>query len=115
MGSEVRVIQTPWFDTDYWLCRCEGFQVDTPEGRLGIVEWLVFRSRHDRPDALAVQTGHILHRSVVIPVSDVERVLPEEGRIILAATPVPVGRFRTLPRRLVPGTASKPSSPPLPR
>jgi hypothetical protein len=41
MESEVRVIETPRFDTDYWLCRCEGFEVDTPEGRLGIVEWLV--------------------------------------------------------------------------
>jgi hypothetical protein len=87
MESEVRVIQTPRFDTNYWLCRCEGFEVDTPEGRLGTVDWLLFRSRHDRPDALAVHTGHVLHRSVLILVGDVEGVLPEEGRIILASKP----------------------------
>jgi hypothetical protein len=115
MGSEVRVIQTPAFDTDYWLCRCEGFEVDTPEGRLGIVEWLVFRSRHDRPDALGVQTGHVLHRSIVVAVSNVESVLPEQGRITLAANLVPVGRVRTLRRRLVSGMTNKPSSPSLTR
>jgi hypothetical protein len=103
MESEVRVIQTPRFDTDYWLCRCEGFVVDTPEGRLGIVEWLVFRSRHDRPDALAVHFGHVLHRSILVAVGDVESVLPEEGRIILAANSIPVGRVGTLRRRLVVG------------
>jgi hypothetical protein len=115
MESQVRVIQTPDLGTDYWLGRCEGFEVDTPEGRLGIVEWLVFGSRLDRPDAVAVRTGHVLHGSVLIPVDDVERVLPEEGRIILAVNPVPLGRVRTLHRRLVPGTTSKPSSPALPR
>jgi hypothetical protein len=115
MGSEVRVIQTPGFDNDYWLCRCEGFEVDTPEGRLGIVEWLVFRSRHDRPDALAVQTGHVLHRSVLVAVRDVESVLPEEGRITLATDPVPVKRLGTLLSRRVSDMTSEPSGPSLPR
>jgi hypothetical protein len=115
MESEVRVIQTPRFDTDYWLCRCEGFEVDTPEGRLGTVAWLVFRSRHDRPDALAVHTSHVLHRSVVIPVTDIEQIFPEGGRIVLAANPVPVGHFQAWRRRLVPGTTSRPSSVSLPR
>jgi hypothetical protein len=114
MGSEVRVIQTPGFDNDYWLCRCEGFEVETPAGRLGIVEWVVFGSRHDRPDALAVQTGHVLHRSVLIAVSEVAHVLPEEGRIILAANPVPLGGVEALRRRLVRGMTSKLSNPSLP-
>jgi hypothetical protein len=111
MESEVRVIQTPRFDTDYWLCRCEGFEVETPEGRLGIVEWLVFRSRHDRPDALAVQTGHVLHRAVFIAVTEIAHVLPEEGRIILTANPVLVGRVPTLRSRLVSGITGEPSRP----
>jgi hypothetical protein len=115
MESGVRVIETPGFDTDYWLCRCEGFVVDTPEQWLGIVEWLVFRSRHDRPDALAIRTGHVLHRSVLIAVGDVETVLPEEGRITLAANPVTVGRVESLRRRLVSSITTKPSSPPLMR
>jgi uncharacterized protein YrrD len=111
MESEVRVMQTPRFETDYWLCRCVGFEVDSPEGRLGIVEWVVFRSRHDRPDALAVQTGHLLHRSVLIAVTDVASVLPEEGRITVASNSVQVKRERTLRSRLASGTASKPNSP----
>jgi hypothetical protein len=115
MESEVRVIETPRFDTNYWLCRCEGFEVETPEGRLGIVDWLVFCSRHDRPDALAVHTGHVRHRSVVIAVTDIEQILPDRGRIILAANPVPVGRVQALRIRLVPGAISKLRSPSLPR
>ena len=111
MESEVRVIQTPRFETDDWLCRCEGFEVDSPEGRLGIVEWVVFRSRHDRPDALAVQTGHVLHRSVLIAVADVESVLPEEARITLAANSVPAKRGRMLRSRLASGMTNKPNSP----
>jgi hypothetical protein len=99
MESGVRVIETPGFDSDYWLCRCEGFEVDTPEGRLGIVEWLVFNSRHDRPDALAVRTGHLFHRSVLIGVGDIENVLPGEGRITLTANAAPVKRTRKLRRR----------------
>jgi hypothetical protein len=107
MESEVRVIETPGFDTDYWLCRCEGFEVETPEGRLGIVEWLVFDSRHDRPDTFAVRTGHVRHRSVLVAVSDVVNVLPEERRITLAANPAPM---RSLRSRLAFGTSNKPSS-----
>jgi hypothetical protein len=75
---------------------------------------LVFRSRHDRPDALAVHAGHVLHRVVLIAVGDVENVLPEEGRITLAANPVPVGPVQTLRRRLVSSMTRKPSSPSLP-
>jgi hypothetical protein len=111
MESEVRVIQTPRFETDYWLCRCEGFEVETPEGRLGIVDWVVYGSRHDRPDTLSVQTGHVLHRSVLIAVADVESVLPDEGRITLATDSAPVKRVRTLRSRLASGMTSKPNSP----
>jgi hypothetical protein len=45
------------WDTDYWLCRCEGFAVEAPQGRLGIVEEVRFRSRLDRPDELLVRGG----------------------------------------------------------
>ena len=100
MEREVRVIQTPGFDIDYWLCRCEGFQVETPEGRLGIVEWLRFRSRHDRPDALAVRAGRIVRRSLVVPVSEIAQVVPSEGRIVLRSAPAQPGHVRALRRRL---------------
>jgi hypothetical protein len=75
------------WDSDYWLCRSEGFAVDAPEGRVGIVEEVRFRSRHDRPDELLVRGGIIGSRSVVVPVSDVEEISPRHERIILRAAP----------------------------
>jgi hypothetical protein len=30
------------WDQDYWLCRCEGFRVEAPNGRLGSVEAVRF-------------------------------------------------------------------------
>ena len=41
----------------YWLARCEGWQVTTPNGRLGSVRRLLYGTRLDRPDALIIQTG----------------------------------------------------------
>ena len=57
VNSDVRLLRTPAFDFDYRLCRCEGFRVDSPGGRVGIVEEVHFRSRIDRPDVLVVRTG----------------------------------------------------------
>jgi hypothetical protein len=54
MDADVRYPRARAFDSDYWLCRCEGFLVDSPAGRVGVVEGARFRSRLDRPDLLAV-------------------------------------------------------------
>jgi hypothetical protein len=49
---------SPWpVDENYWLGHCEGFQVDGPGGRVGIVEHVVYGSRVDRPDVVAVSWG----------------------------------------------------------
>ena len=40
------------YHRDYWLHRCEGFRVDSPRGRLGIVEELRFRSNAERATTL---------------------------------------------------------------
>jgi hypothetical protein len=71
----------------YWLCRCEGFRVDTPEGRLGLVEAVMFRMRPDEPDALVVRAGVLGRRLVIVPIDDVEDVLPRRKRIQLARVP----------------------------
>jgi hypothetical protein len=42
MGGELQFPGTPARDLDYWLCRCAGFDVDSPEGRVGTVVWLRF-------------------------------------------------------------------------
>ena len=72
------------FDSDYWLCRCEGFQVDSRHGPLGTVEEVRFHSRVDRPDWLAVRTGGLFSRRLrVISVDYVAAILPREGLIVL--------------------------------
>jgi hypothetical protein len=71
------------YDSTYWLCRCEGFQVDTPAGRLGVVTGLRYRSRHDCPDELVVQSGLLGSNHQLIEVSEIAEVLPSEERITL--------------------------------
>jgi hypothetical protein len=75
------------WDRDYWLCRCEGFRVDAPTGRLGLVESVRFSSRLDRPDELLVRTGILGNRLLVVAVSDVEAVIPRRERLVLRSGP----------------------------
>ena len=75
------------WDTDYWLCRCEGFRVDTATGRVGVVAGVRFRSRLDRPDELLIRGGVLGRRTLVVPVSDVETILPQQQRLVLSRVP----------------------------
>jgi hypothetical protein len=86
VNSEVRLLRTPTFDLDYRLCRCEGFRVDSPEGRVGVVQEAHFRSRIDRPDALVVRTG-LLGRLLMISVEEVAEVSLGEERVVLVRAP----------------------------
>jgi uncharacterized coiled-coil protein SlyX len=72
---------------DYRLCRCEGFEVETPTRRVGVVDGLRYHSRIDRPDALEVRAGPFGRQLLLIPVEEVDRVLFEEGRLILRSAP----------------------------
>jgi CelD/BcsL family acetyltransferase involved in cellulose biosynthesis len=71
----------------YWLCHSEGFRVDTPEGRLGLVEAVMFRVRPTNPDALIVRAGVLGRRLVIVPIEIVADVLPRKERILLARVP----------------------------
>lgn len=71
----------------YWLCRCEGFRVDSPEGRLGLVEAVMFRVRPDEPDALIVRAGVLGRRLVIVPIEDVADVVPRRQRVVLRRAP----------------------------
>jgi hypothetical protein len=71
------------WDQDYWLCRCEGFRVDAPNGRLGLVEAVRFGTRLDRPDELLVRRGLFGNHTLVVPVSEVEEVVPRQQRLVL--------------------------------
>jgi hypothetical protein len=75
----------------YWLSNCEGFRVDSPHGRFGLVEAVMFRSPRE-PDALIVRSGILARRLVLVPIDDVAEVLPRRQRILLARIPVESGR-----------------------
>jgi hypothetical protein len=97
-------------DRDYWLSRCDHFTVYAGERLVGAVEGMRFRSRVDRPDLLEVRCGRLDRRLLLVSVDDVERVVPEERRIVLQdARPTPgvrgflrvrLDRLRTPPRAL---------------
>jgi hypothetical protein len=71
-------------DMAYWLRTCEGFRVDSDNGRVGVVEE-VRLSPGKKPQALAVRTGLFRTRVEIVPVSDVERVIPRKKRVLLRA------------------------------
>lgn len=109
MENDARFPRARAFDSEYCLCRCEGFAVDSPAGRVGVVEGLRFRSLLERPDELAVRVGRLGRRYLLVPVSRVAEITPSRGLIMLR--PVPNGlkdglgpRFRgwAWPARLQP-------------
>jgi hypothetical protein len=72
------------FDRDYWLSRCEGFRVETAEGRpVGAVVELRYRSAVERPDRLVVRGGRFATRVVIVPVASVAAIVPGEERLVL--------------------------------
>jgi hypothetical protein len=70
------------FEPNYWLRRCEGFEVVTSAGRLGYVDEVRFGSRIDRPDFIVFRS-RLRRRHVVVPVSEIEEIAPERERITL--------------------------------
>lgn len=70
-------------DEAYWLGHCEGFQVDGPDGRIGVVEHVVYESRPDVPDVVSVASGRWRLRSTDVRVADVVEVRPEQERLVV--------------------------------
>jgi hypothetical protein len=70
-------------DTDYWLGHCQGFRVDSPEGRIGRVEDVLFKTQLQRPDTLLVRSGLLGTRLVAVPADDVEEIAPRKEQIAL--------------------------------
>jgi hypothetical protein len=69
------------------LARCEGFQVDSPAGPVGVVEGLRFVTRIDRPDLLEVRGGRFGRQLLVIPVDQVEEVRVGDELVLLRSAP----------------------------
>jgi hypothetical protein len=76
-------------DLDYWLRRCEGFRVDSPQGRVGFVEEVRYASRCDRPDVIAVRAGRLGRLLLIIPVEEVAEIPPGEELVVLHRSPRP--------------------------
>lgn len=87
MESDARFPRAQAFDTEYWLCRCEGFAVDSPTGRVGVVEGLRYRTRLERPDELAVRVGRFGRRHLLVSISQVAEIAPRKSVIVLRAVP----------------------------
>ena len=75
------------YGREYWLRRCEGFLVETATRRIGHVAGIRYGVSQDQPEALAVRAGRFSRRVLLISVREVERVVPEERRIVVADPP----------------------------
>ena len=69
------------------LARCEGFQVESPQGIVGYVEGLRFVSRIDEPDFLEVRGGRFGRDLVLIPAEAIDEVDSELERLLVRAAP----------------------------
>ena len=74
------------YGRDYWLHRCEGFRVEAAGREIGTVHGLRFNGSIE-PDLLEVRTGLFGRRVLLIPVEQVEELLPKKRRIVLRASP----------------------------
>src|ERR1700733_8972448 len=87
-------------DRDYWLCRCNGFDVESPAGRTGVVEGVRFLSRVDQPDLLEVRTGGLFGRMLLlVPADEVEDIFATEERLVLRNPPRLPSTFGTRVRK----------------
>ena len=89
-GEQTAGPRSPWpVDEAYWLAHCEGFRVDGPDGRIGVVEHVVYESRPDVPDVVSVASGRWRLRSTDVPIADVLEVRPEQERLLVRRPPGP--------------------------
>lgn len=69
----------------YWLRRCHGFRVDWADGRVGIVEDVLYGADREQPAALAVRVGLFGRRVDLVDVDEVEALAPRARRVVLRA------------------------------
>ena len=72
-----------------WVARCEGFGVIAPEGRIGTVEEIRYgpSRRWDGPTELAIQAGRRGKLRLIVPVEEVEAVVPDDRVVVLRSSP----------------------------
>jgi hypothetical protein len=101
-------------DIDYWLRRCEGFRVDSPDGRVGFVEEVRYASRCDRPDVIGVRAGLLGRLLLIVPIGEVAEILPREELVVLRRSPRPAAmeRAHDLPNKVRPARGRRASKRP---
>ena len=76
----------PLFDEGWsrahWLPRCEGYHVEGPRGRVGVVE-AVRRGGDGSPTSLIVRCGVLRRRVREVPVDDIAELDPRDLLIVL--------------------------------
>jgi hypothetical protein len=72
-------------DREYWLGRCEGFDVRSDGRRLGVVEFVRYGSDPSLPHTIHLSTGIMRVRQIAIPAADVEGVDPRGQTIWVRA------------------------------
>jgi hypothetical protein len=77
-------------DPGYWLAHCEGFEVWSSNGRIGMVAEIVPRRPHGTAE-LVVLCGMFRRRRVTVPASDVAEIEPNLKRLTLAHDTFAVG------------------------
>jgi hypothetical protein len=75
------------YGREYWLRRCEGFVVETATRRIGRVDGIRYGKSQDEPEALAVRAGRFGRRLLLVSIEDVERVDPDQRRVVVADPP----------------------------
>jgi hypothetical protein len=74
-------------DTDYWLGHCQGYRVDSPSGRVGIVDDVLFRTDLLRPDTILIRSGLFGTHLTPVPIDDVVEIAPRTEQIMLRDRP----------------------------
>jgi len=70
-------------DTEYWVRHCEGFRVDSHRRRLGVVECVAAEDAMDGTEVVAVRTGGLRSRRMMVALDDIVEVRPSECRLIV--------------------------------
>lgn len=76
-------------DADHWLARCEGFRVDSPDGRIGLVERVNYGARPGRPESISVRAGRVGRWLLTFSIDEVADVVPTREQVVLRASPRP--------------------------
>jgi hypothetical protein len=69
-------------DPAYWLARCDGFEVWSPSGRVGVVAEIVPAGPHGGAE-LVVLCGMFRRRRVRVPAADIRTIEPDRLRLTL--------------------------------